>query len=70
MLSTLFHIPTRITLGGVSLPLVGCGILMIVWGIVAVVMLTRIATVHGWRVAIKTLGLPLAIVAAKSSIAP
>jgi len=64
MLSTLFHIPTRITLGGVSLPLAGLGILLVVWGIAAVVMLKRTATVHGWRVAIETLGLPLAIVAA------
>ncbi len=64
MLSTLFHIPTRIMLGGASLPLVGCGILLVVWGIAAVVMLTRTAAVHGWRVAIETLGLPLAIAAA------
>jgi phosphatidylglycerol:prolipoprotein diacylglycerol transferase len=64
MLSTLFHIPTRIMLGGASLPLVGCGILLVVWGIAAVVMLTRTAAVHGWKVAIETLGLPLAIAAA------
>ena len=40
MLSTLFHIPTRITVGGTSLPLVGFGLFLAVWGIVAAVMLT------------------------------
>jgi phosphatidylglycerol:prolipoprotein diacylglycerol transferase len=64
MLSTLFHIPTRITLGGLSLPLAGFGILLFVWAIAAVVMLTRTAASHGWRAALETLGLPLAIAAA------
>jgi len=64
MLSTLFHIPTRITIGGVSLPLVGVGLLLGLWAVVAVVMLTRTATVHGWRMAVETLALPLAIAAA------
>jgi phosphatidylglycerol:prolipoprotein diacylglycerol transferase len=64
MLSTLFHIPMRITLGGTSLPLAGFGILMFLWAIVAVVMLTRTATAHGWRAALETLGLPLALTAA------
>ena len=39
MLSTLFHIPMRITLGETSLPLAGFGILIFLWAIVAVVML-------------------------------
>ena len=64
MLSTLFHIPMRITLGETSLPLAGFGILMFLWAIVAVVMLTRTATAHGWRAALETLGLPLALTAA------
>jgi phosphatidylglycerol---prolipoprotein diacylglyceryl transferase len=64
MLSTLFHIPTRIIVGGISLPLIGCGLLLAVWGIVAAVMLARTAAGHGWRVALETLGVPLAIMAA------
>jgi phosphatidylglycerol:prolipoprotein diacylglycerol transferase len=64
MLSTLFHIPTRIIVGGTSLPLIGCGLLLAVWGIVAAVMLARTAAGHGWRVALETLGVPLAIMAA------
>jgi phosphatidylglycerol---prolipoprotein diacylglyceryl transferase len=64
MLSTLFHIPTRITVGGTTLPLVGFGLFLAVWGIVAAVMLARTAAAHGWRVAIETLGVPLAITAA------
>ena len=64
MLSTLFHIPMRITLGETSLPLAGFGILMFLWAIVAVVMVTRTATAHGWRAALETLGLPLALTAA------
>ena len=64
MLSTLFHIPTRITVGGTSLPLVGFGLFLAVWGIVAAVMLARTAAGHGWRAALETLGVPLAITAA------
>jgi phosphatidylglycerol:prolipoprotein diacylglycerol transferase len=63
MLSTLFHIPTRITLGGVSLPLAGCGLFLAVWAAVAAVMLARTAAAHGWRVAVETLAAPLAIMA-------
>jgi phosphatidylglycerol:prolipoprotein diacylglycerol transferase len=64
MLSTLFHIPTRITVGGTTLPLVGFGLFLAVWGIVAAVMLARTAVGHGWRAALETLGVPLAITAA------
>lgn len=63
MLSTLFHIPTRITLGGVSLPLAGFGLFLAVWAAVAAVMLARTAAAHGWRVAVETLAGPLAIMA-------
>jgi phosphatidylglycerol:prolipoprotein diacylglycerol transferase len=63
MLSTLFHIPTRITVGGASLPLAGFGLLLAVWGIVAAVMLARTAASHGWRAALETLGVPLVITA-------
>ncbi len=64
MLSTLFHIPTRITVGGTTLPLVGFGLFLAVWGIVAAVMVARTAASHGWRAAVETLGMPLAIMAA------
>jgi len=64
MLSTLFHIPTRITVGGATLPLVGFGLFLAVWGIVAAVMLARTAAAHGWRAAVETVGVPLAITAA------
>ena len=64
MLSTLFHIPTRITVGGTTLPLVGFGLFLAVWGIVAAVMLARTVAGHGWRAALETLGVPLAITAA------
>jgi len=64
MLSTLFHIPTRITVGGTTLPLVGFGLFLAVWGVVAAVMLGRTAASHGWRAAVETLGMPLAIMAA------
>lgn len=64
MLSTLFHIPTRIIVGGTSLPLTGCGVLLAVWGIVAAVLLARTAAVHGWRAALETLAVPLSITAA------
>lgn len=64
MLSTLFHIPTRITVGGTTLPLVGFGLFLAVWGVVAAVMLARTAASHGWRAAVETLGMPLAIMAA------
>jgi len=64
MLSTLFHIPTRIVVGGMSLPLAGWGLLLVVWAIVAPLALVRTAATHGWRAALETLGLPLAIAAA------
>jgi phosphatidylglycerol:prolipoprotein diacylglycerol transferase len=63
MLSTLFHIPMRITLGGASLPLAGFGLLLAAWGLVAAVMLARTAASHGWKAALETLGVPLAITA-------
>jgi phosphatidylglycerol:prolipoprotein diacylglycerol transferase len=63
MLSTLFHIPTRLILGGVSLPLTGFGLLLAAWAVVAVALLVRAVAAHGWRFAAETLGLPLLIAA-------
>ena len=63
MLSTLFHIPARIGFGGASLPLFGRGLLLAVWAVAAVAMLVWTARRHGWRAAVETLAVPLAIVA-------
>ena len=64
MLSTLFHIPARITLGGASLPVFGWGLLLVVWAVAGVAVLARTARDHGWRTSLETLGVPLAIAAA------
>jgi len=64
MLSTLFHIPTRLVVGGVSLPLVGFGLFLAAWALVAAVLMGRAVAAHGWRFAVETLGLPLSIAAA------
>ncbi|NQW46550.1 MAG: prolipoprotein diacylglyceryl transferase [Planctomycetes bacterium] len=64
MLSTLFHIPARITLGGASLPVFGWGLLLVVWAVAGVAVLARTARDHGWRNSLETLGVPLAIAAA------
>jgi phosphatidylglycerol:prolipoprotein diacylglycerol transferase len=64
MLSTLFHIPTRLVVAGAALPLVGFGLLLVAWAVVAAVLLVRAVQAHGWRFAAETLGLPLVIAAA------
>jgi phosphatidylglycerol:prolipoprotein diacylglycerol transferase len=64
MLSTLFHIPARIALGGRSLPLFGWGLLLAAWAVAAAAMLAWTARRHGWRAALETLAVPAAIVAA------
>jgi phosphatidylglycerol:prolipoprotein diacylglycerol transferase len=63
MLSTLFHIPARITLGSTSIPLFGWGLLLAVLAIAGAVLLARTARDHGWRASLEALGLPLAIAA-------
>ena len=63
MLSTLFHIPTRLVVGNASLPLTGFGLLLAGWAVVAVLLLVRAVAAHGWRFAAETLGLPLLIAA-------
>ena len=64
MLSTLFHIPLRITIGGWSVPLAGWGLLLAVWAAVAILTFARTVATCGWRVAAETLVLPLALSAA------
>lgn len=61
MLSTLFHIPTRLTVGGVSLPLVGCGLLLCVWAACAAVAVVRSLAARGWYGTARALGVPLAV---------
>ncbi|MEI6256391.1 MAG: prolipoprotein diacylglyceryl transferase family protein [Planctomycetota bacterium] len=64
MLSTLFHIPTRIAIGGGSVPLFGWGLLLAVWAIVAALTLAQSARARGWRTALATSAAPLGIAAA------
>lgn len=61
MLSTLFHIPSRLTLGGWSLPLFGAGVLLAVWAVWAAVAVARSIAARGWRETVTALGLPLAV---------
>ncbi|MFM8891382.1 MAG: hypothetical protein ACKOTB_07125 [Planctomycetia bacterium] len=64
MLSTLFHIPTRLTLGGTTIPLAGFGVLLFAWAVMAAAALWWTAARQGWRAAVESLGVPLAIAAA------
>ena len=64
MLSTLFHIPSHLPIGGRLLPLFGWGLLLAAWGIVALAALAWAARSQGWRNAVASLGGPLAIAAA------
>jgi phosphatidylglycerol:prolipoprotein diacylglycerol transferase len=63
MLTTLFHIPSRIPWGEGSLPVFGVGLLLAV--IIAVALVAGAATVarHGWRAAGSILGWPLVLAA-------
>ena len=61
MLSTLFHIPTRLTLDGVSVPLFGWGVLLAVWVVAGTIAVARSLAVRGWRETAQALGIPLAI---------
>ncbi|NCA10565.1 prolipoprotein diacylglyceryl transferase [bacterium] len=64
MLSTLFHIPTRITVGGASLPLFGCGLLLAVWAAAGALAVARSLRRRGWRETAQALGVPLALTGA------
>jgi phosphatidylglycerol:prolipoprotein diacylglycerol transferase len=59
MLSTLFHVPPRIDLAGVSFPLFGWGVLLGVWAVAALALLGWTARQQGWIFAAKHYGLPL-----------
>ena len=64
MLTTLFHVPTRIAWGGGSVPVFGFGLAF--WVIVVGGVITGgwLAARHGWRATLATLGGPLLLAAA------
>jgi phosphatidylglycerol:prolipoprotein diacylglycerol transferase len=64
MLSTLFHIPTRLTVGSASLPLFGCGLLLAVWAVCGAFAIWRSVGGRGWRETTRALGAPLALTGA------
>ena len=63
MLSTLFHIPTRLTLGEWSVPLFGWGLALAVWAAWAAVTVGRSLVQRGWRDTATALAMPVAIMA-------
>ncbi|MBU6221314.1 MAG: prolipoprotein diacylglyceryl transferase [Planctomycetes bacterium] len=64
MLSTLFHIPTRLTVGAVSLPLFGFGLLFAVWVVGGAFAVSRSLGRRGWRDTAQALAAPLALTGA------
>ncbi len=64
MRSTLFHIPTSLDLGGADVPLFGWGLALAIWAALAVAGFAWAASRHGMAAAGRSLGLPLAVVAA------
>lgn len=64
MLSTLFHIPSRLSLGSWSVPLFGFGLLLAAWAICGAVAAARSAATRGWRETLTALGMPLAVTGA------
>lgn len=61
MLSTLFHIPSRLTVAGWSLPLFGAGLLLAAWAIVGAVVVARSLAARGWKETLAALGVPLVV---------
>lgn len=59
MLTTLFHIPSRIPWGAEGLPIFGYGLLLAVVVVAGLMGLAATAARHGWRAAISMLGGPL-----------
>jgi phosphatidylglycerol:prolipoprotein diacylglycerol transferase len=64
MLTTLFHIPSRISWGAGSLPLFGFGILLAVVVAAGAGLLATTAARQGWRAAVSLLGGPLLVAVA------
>ena len=61
MLTTLFHIPARIGIGGLSLPLLGWGLLLALWAVIGLVALAWTGWRQGLAAAVRSLAPPLAI---------
>ncbi|NDH94179.1 MAG: hypothetical protein EBZ13_06545, partial [Planctomycetia bacterium] len=61
MLTTLFHIPSRIELAGLSLPLLGWGLLLAVWAVISVAALAWTSWRQGMATAVRSLAPPLAV---------
>ena len=61
MLTTLFHIPSRITWGTGSLPLFGFGILLAVIVVAGGALLATTTARQGWRAAVSLLSGPLLV---------
>jgi phosphatidylglycerol:prolipoprotein diacylglycerol transferase len=61
MLSTLFHIPARLTLGAWSVPLFGWGLALAIWAVWAAVAVGRSVAQRGWRETATALAMPVAI---------
>ena len=61
MLSTLFHIPTRLTLGEWSVPLFGWGLALAVWAVWTAVTVGRSLVQRGWCDTATALAMPVAI---------
>jgi len=64
MLSTLFHIPTRLTVGDSSLPLFGFGLLLAVWAACGTFAVWRSLGRRQWRETAQALAVPLALTGA------
>lgn len=64
MLTTLFHIPARLSWGTASLPVFGWGILLAALAVGGAIACLWIARRRGWTVAAATLGGPLLLAAA------
>jgi len=64
MRSTLFHIPTQFDVAGMTVPLIGWGLLLVLWAVGGGGVFAWHAARHGLRSAVTALGLPLVIVAA------
>jgi phosphatidylglycerol:prolipoprotein diacylglycerol transferase len=60
VLTTLFHIPSRIELAGLSLPLLGWGLLLAVWAVISVAALAWTGWRQGMATAVRSLTPPLA----------
>jgi phosphatidylglycerol:prolipoprotein diacylglycerol transferase len=64
MRSTLFHIPSRISLGELAVPVFGWGVLLVAVAFAAVIGAAVIARRDGWTAAIRSLAVPVGLAAA------